>query len=487
MATTKIWDVKGWIGSSVIYIENPNKTENPEYIESDKTEADIQQMQDVMEYAMTDERAKEFGHVIEYAVDGKKTEQQYFVDALNFRVESARNDMTNTKRRYDKTGGNTAYHAIQSFKPGEVDPYTAHEIGVKLAQKLWGDRFEVVIATHLDQEHIHNHFVLNSVSFKDGYKFYDSTRFWRRMARESDKLCKEYSLNVIDNPVFGRSKNYAELKAEREGKPTWRNILKSDIDEIIKMSMTESQFFENLKERGYEYKIGKYFAVRPPDKEGFHRLETKLGEQYSLAGINKMINEQVRPIFPPKEPVRQVQHYRMVGNFKTAKKLTGFRALYVHYLFLLGKIPKNNPRQQNPNRIYYIYREDLLKLDKYANEIKLLVRNKIDTSEQLFSYKDGLTAEIKPLTEQRKSLYNKLRRLMAEDKRTAVKSEIKMVSEKIRKLRKDVGLCDDIAVHTQEMKTKMSKERNAIINGMDKNIDGKENSARAINSIAKDK
>ena len=469
MATTKIWDVKGWIGRAVIYVENPEKTENPNYIDSGKGDSDIQHMQDVMEYAMTDERAKEFGHVIEYAVDGKKTEQQHFVSALNCRLESARADMTATKLRYGKTGGNTAYHAIQSFVPGEVTPETAHEIGIKLAQKLWGERFEVVIATHLDKNHIHNHFVLNSVSFKDGYKFYDSERFWRQMARASDTLCKEYSLEVITNPVFGRSKHYAELKAEREGKPTWRTILKSEIDEVIKMSMTESQFLKNLKARGYEYKTGKHFAVRPPGSERFHRLETKLGEAYSLAGINKMINAQERPIIPAKDPPRQVRHYRMAGSFKTTKKFTGFRALYVHYLFLLGKIPQNNPRKQNPNRIYYIYREDLRKLDRYANEIKLLTRNRIDTSEQLFSYKEGLTAQIKPLAEQRKSLYNKLRRLKGEPQRAAVKSEIAVLSKKIRQLRKEVGLCDDIAVHTQEMKAKMAKERR------DKNLDGKEN------------
>jgi type IV secretory pathway VirD2 relaxase len=93
--------------------------------------------------------------------------------------------MTQTKRFWNKPGGNTAYHAYQAFKPGEVTPEQCHEIGVRLAQKLWGDRFEVVVATHLDQEHLHNHFVLNSVSFKDGYKFYDSERFYRRMVRES--------------------------------------------------------------------------------------------------------------------------------------------------------------------------------------------------------------------------------------------------------------------------------------------------------------
>jgi len=302
----------------------------------------------------------------------------------------------------------------------------------------------------------------------DGYKFLDSQRFWRQMARTSDKICREYGLDVREDAVPGKTKHYAELKAEREGKPTYRNLIKAEIDEIIKMSMTESQFFRNLKERGYKYKIGKYFAVLPPGKDKYFRLDRNFGETYSLAGINKRINAQERPIYPAKPPERKTLRMQFRGSLKTTKKLTGFRALYVHYLFLLGKIPKNNSQGQNPNRIYFLVREDLQKLDKYANEIKLLARNKIDTSEQLFSYKEGLTAEFASLTQQRKGLSNKLRRLKDEVARTAVKSDIKKLSDKIRGLRKEAGWCDDIAVHTQEMKEKMEKERQS------KNLDGKE-------------
>ena len=472
MAVTKIWNIKGYIGRSVIYIENPDKTENPKYEESGYGEKSLQSMQDVMVYAMRDEKASDLGHALDYATDAKKTEQQYFVSGVNCKPENAREKMTATKIRFDKQGGNTAYHAIQAFKPGEVNPDMAHEIGLKLAQELWGKRFEVVVATHLDQSHVHNHFIINSVSFKDGYKFYDSQRFWRQMARTSDKICLEHGLKVQENAVPGKGKNYAEIKAEREGVPTFRGLVKSEIDEIIKMSMTESQFFKNLKARGYEHKIGKYFAVRPPGKENFIRLDRNFGESYSIAGINKRINAQQRPVYPPAPPPKRVVHMQFRGNFKKTKKLTGFRALYVHYLFLLGKIPKHNPKRNNPNMVYFLYREDLRKLDKYANEIKLLSRNRIDTSEQLFSYKVGLTAKLADLTSQRKVLYNKSRGLKDETAKEAVTLDIKTLSAQIRQARKEVGLCDDIAAHTQEMKVKMAKERQ----DKSKNLTGKEKS-----------
>ena len=468
MAVTKIWDIKGRIGNVVIYVENPDKTAMPEFSSSSMTDSDIQNMQDVMEFAMTDERAEDLGHVISYAASGKKTEQQYYVSALNCQLETAREEMLLTKKACGKTDGITAFHGYQAFKPGEVTPDVAHEIGVKLAQELWGERFEVVIATHLDRGHIHNHFVLNSVSFKDGNKYYDGNKTYALMRKTSDRLCREYALSVIESPEYGRTKHYAEWQAEQEGKPTWRGLIKADIDDAIRQSVTESQFFRALRAKGYEVKNQKYLSVRPTGKERFFRLERNFGEEYSLKAINKRILANRYPVFPAPNPPPTIQHYKMKGSLRTTKKLTGFRALYFHYLYLLGKIPKQGQRAENgggakpnpsPKQIYFLYREDLLKLDKLSAEIKLLCRNRIDTSEQLFSYKNGLTEEMTNLTEQRKRLRSKMRSIREEGELSSVKAEIAALSRRLGILRKEVRLCDDIANRTQEMKAKMAKER----------------------------
>ena len=119
--------------------------------------------------------------------------------------------------------GVVAYHGYQSFAPGEVNPQTAHEIGLKLAQKLWGNGYQVIVATHLDQEsHIHNHFVVNTVSFKDGKRYHRTEKDYYDMQKESDRLCREYGLSVIENPQRGKSKHYGEWKAEQDSRPTWR-------------------------------------------------------------------------------------------------------------------------------------------------------------------------------------------------------------------------------------------------------------------------
>jgi hypothetical protein len=448
------------IGRAVIYIENPDKTGNPQCWESRGSGADLQCMEDVMEFAMTDKRVSGLGHVLEYATDGKKTEQQYFVSALNCEVSTARDEMMQTKLNWNKTGGNTAYHAYQAFKPGEVSPEQCHEIGVRLAQKLWGERFEVVIATHLDKGHLHNHFLLNSVSFVDGYKFYDSERFYRRMQRESDALCREYALSVIDNPKPRRTRHYGEIQAEREGKPTWRGLLKAEIDEAVSQSMTESQLVMALQKRGYRVKLrGKDISICPPGREdyvqNYVRLGKNFGEAYYREGLMRQMRTQGRPKLP--EPKRAVKAVKCKGSLKTVKKLTGFRALYFHYLYLLGKLPKRRPRP--PSKVHALYREDFIKIDKISKEIMLLCRYRIDTEEQLSSFREGLAEELKALTDQRRELRNRIRRPKDEATVTEIKKDISSLSARMSDIRKEVVLCGDIAVRSRQIKDKMSEQK----------------------------
>jgi len=442
MAVTKIWDIKGWVGKVVAYVENPDKTS----------------MDAVIEYAMTDERANDFGHVIEYAADGRKTEQQHYVSALNCNLETAREEMMLTKRAWGKLDGITAFHAYQAFAPGEVDADTAHAIGVELAQKLW-HRFEVVIATHLDKGHIHNHFVLNSVSFKDGYKYCDNKETYARMRQVSDKLCREFRLSVIENPQRSKTKHYTEWNAGQENRPTWRSIIKAEIDNAISQSMTEGHFIANLQRRGYEVKVGKDISVRPPGKERFFRLERNFGEAYSREGIMRQMQGRQRSALDRNAAHgagRKVMMAKFNGNIKTVKKLTGFRALYFHYLYLMGKLPKKNPRP--PSKVHFLFREDLIKIDRISNEITLLCRNRIDTPEQLFSFKAGLAARMETLTDERAGLRKRLRRI-DEPEKAEVRARIALLSTGLRDVRRDVGLCDDIAERSGLMREKVRAVR----------------------------
>jgi hypothetical protein len=176
-----------------------------------------------------------------------------------------------------------------------------------------------------------------------------------------------------------------------------------------------------------------------------------------------------RPIIPEPIPKRISKKVSFKGNIKNTKKMTGFRALYFHYLYLLGKIPKARPKP--PTKVHFLYREDLLKIDKISNEIKLLSRNKIDTSEQLFSYKEKLTERTKKYTSARVDLRNQLRRVKTETEKVEIKNKISLLSKGLSHVRKEVKLCDDINNRTKliaEKKQKVKQELNQ------QNIDRKE-------------
>ena len=187
MAVCEIWDVRGRLDHPIDYAENPEKTANPKY-----TEADLQALGDVMKYA----------------TNGDKTEKQFFVTGVNCDTATARDEMLIAKAQWNDESEIVCYHGFQSFKSGELTPEQAHEVGVKLAEKMWGDRFQVIVATHLNTDCLHNHFVVNSVSFADGKHYHDNKANLRLLRQRSDELCREYALSVIEHPS-GRKKPYA--------------------------------------------------------------------------------------------------------------------------------------------------------------------------------------------------------------------------------------------------------------------------------------
>lgn len=456
MATTSIWSVKGWLGKLVIYVENPNKTTNPQYYEkAELTEKQAQTLLDVIDYAADPSKTDAVMH------DENIETHQQFVTGINCLPTTARDEMQAVKKRFGKENGVIAYHGYQSFAPGEADPKTAHEIGIRLAKELWGEKYQVVVATHLDKEnHLHNHFVVNTVSFVDGIRYHRTGKDYHDMQVASDNLCREYGLSVIENIQYGKSKQYGEWRAEQEQRPTWRGFIKADIDEAIRMSLTERQFFRHLEEKGYEIKIGKDISVRPQGKERFVRLMRNFGEDYSIENIRRRILSQYIPEKPLAEPERKTRHYRMQGSMKTARKITGFRALYFHYCYKLGIFPKD--RQQNRKRLHFLLREDLLKLNNISQEVRLLVRHKIDTAEQLSLYKNGLEVQIEKLSAERKALYKKQRTVKCQSDpklAEAVKKEIDGLTEQLKNLRREVHLCDDIAQRSGVITEKLKAVR----------------------------
>jgi hypothetical protein len=455
VATTSIWAVKGWLGKALIYVENPEKTDNPAFFESRGIAGQGDQgLSDVIEYAA------QTGKTQEITQDEGAEVMRRFVSGVNCRPASAREEMLAVKAHFGKTDGVVAYHGYQSFAPNEVTPETAHEIGIKLAEKLWGDRFQVIVATHLDKaNHLHNHFVVNNVSMIDGGKYYRSERDYYNMQKESDALCREYRLSVIEEPERGKSKHYAEHTAEREGCSTWRSLVKSDVDAAIIRSVTERQFFDNLKNRGYAIKVGKDISVRPPGKERFVRLRRNFGEDYAIEGIRRRILAQTLPArryIPPDPPPKR---FRVTDTIHKARKLTGLRALYFHYLHKMGALPRRRERQANPKQVYFLFREDIRHMRNIARETRLLAERGIDTYERLTAHREELTARMAELFAARKRLRYKSRNIKDDERPAAIKSEISALSEQIAALRREVRLCESIETRSGVMRDKIRTAR----------------------------
>ena len=311
------------------------------------------------------------------------------------------------------------YHGFQSFKAGEVTPEVAHEVGVKLAEKMWGGRFQVIVATHLNTECLHNHFVVNSVSFTDGKHYHDNKKNLRLLRKRSDELCREYALSVIEHPS-GKKKPYALYQAEKAGRPTRDNVARQAVDEAISKSFTLKDFDRQMAQMGYRVSFDpnrKYWTIIGKGWQRPKRLY-KLGEDYTNERIVERIKENSYAVKFSRfaKQTKPVKVIRVKGSLKDAKKIGGLRGLYLHYCYKLGILPKN--RQSNYARLHYLLKDDLMKIEAITQETRLLCRNRIDTAEQLLSYKGSLQSEIAELTEQRKGLYSQSRKACRRRKRS---------------------------------------------------------------------
>ena len=448
MAVTSMWPIKGRVDKVINYARNPEKT-------SEESHQDMAKLHTV-------------NGVVEYAADDMKTERRAYVTCLNCKEESAAQQFMETKRLWskitgmDKTSGRVCYHGYQSFAEGEVNAETAHEIGVKLAERLWGNQYEVVVATHCNTNHYHNHFVLNPVSLIDGHKFFNSPLDYQAMRRESDRLCLEYRLSVIEEPL-GRGKNYQEYLAEKNGRPTNRSMIRQDIDRAVKASMTEREFFLMLEQMGYEIKLYtengrllKYPALKPPGANGFFRFHKLAESGYSLDEISQRIAENYHRTIPfPEEEIAKAKAYRTETRPKI--KLTGLRALYIRYCYELHIIQKF---PTSAKRVSFFMREDLTRLEKLDEQTRFMADNSIETIDDLNSFRSEAEEKLKSLNSLRAALRNELKcatRAGDNDEIDNLKSRIADVSGEMRNIRKSIKLCDSIEQRSIPMEEELQR------------------------------
>ena len=257
----------------------------------------------------------------------------------------------------------------------------------------------------------------------------DSSRsYYEDVRKTSDALCLKYGLSVIE-PKNGKGKSYAQWMAEQDGKPTWRTSIRLDIRDAVAESFTWKQFLEQMKQRGYQWKLNrKYIALKAPGMERYIRLRS-LGKHYSEESIRQWILQ-------PKSRIP-------VGKEKTSqppkKKLKGIQALYYSYLYQMGVL------KQKPKRISPVLRADIRKLDARIEQMEFLQKHQITTREELMAYRTPLEEQVQALIKERRQLY-----------RSEPDSDrISQITEELKPLRKDIRICVRIEQQSKEMEERM--------------------------------
>lgn len=397
-------------------------------------------LDDRVKYAINGEKT-ELDERILYTAAPEKTDTVRFVTALNCRsIETAFDAMQKTKKKYKKMGGVLGYHFIQSFAPGEVTPKQAHEIGCEFVRRLFGDDFEAVIGTHLDKAHPHNHIVVNSVSRMDGHKYHSSPESYYNDVRGiSDELCRENDLSVITPQ--GKGKHYAEWKAEQDGKPTVRGIIRADIDAIIHQAYTYDSFLMLLRRNGYEVRRSpnrKYTTVKPPGAKRAVRLDS-LGEGYTEADIMARLSKQRHGGMAPPTVTHTVKRYRVKGKLATVrkKKITGFHALYLRYLYLL----RRGRRKKLPPKTPFSIQQEVIHLEQYERQFRYLFKNEITTADELEQRIHVLEWDIRLLEDERTPLYRERRNAKDEETQARYSAEIERKTVALREKHRELRLC----------------------------------------------
>lgn len=279
-----------------------------------------------------------FDNVIDYITNKDKTDNKKYVTGINCMADIAYREMSITKEQFNKTGGILGFHAYQSFKGCEVTIDEAHEIGIRLAEELWGDRFQVVVTTHTNTKNVHNHFFINSVSFIDGKKYYDDKLNYAIMRRTSDDLCKEYELQTLEEKSF-----YKNISNRYSRSSKYLDAVRSDIAYAISQARVYNDFTHILTKMGYElnYEHNK-LSIKKPLYKRYTRVERTFGEEYSRESILFRIRHSVafKVPFPKYHTLTGRFKRKSKTSIKRKQKAKGLRALYYYYCYLLKVFPK---------------------------------------------------------------------------------------------------------------------------------------------------
>jgi hypothetical protein len=332
--------------------------------------------------------------LINYVLNGDKTDDKIFTAYHNVTERTPYLAMKQTKTDAGKTDGVQCYHIIQSFAPGEIRPEQALEIARRFCEEhLWG--YEAVIGVHVDKNHVHAHICFNSVNKYTREKYHSNVKtYYEQIRGLSDRLCKEYGLSVILRGETAQAVTYAEWLREQKGQPTYAGMLDADLRLAIGQAAGYGHFLMLMEHMGNEVKHGKYLSFRLRGTENFIRPGRK-NTLFTEDGIRAAIEGRLEAAEAGLRPAAAI--HRPYAPFRPKTRLSGFMGLYVHYLYLLGKIRK----QEYPPRMTPRLKQELMKFEQYKEQFRFLRVNGIESETQLSAYQSQAEIKLAALTKRR--------------------------------------------------------------------------------------
>lgn len=440
MATTGFWPVKGRLKDVINYAENPDKTTDRKYLDDDLAAA------------------------LRYVEDGDKTDQTMYVSGINCPKKRAYEQMMTTKRRYGKLGGNVAYHGYQSFQVNEVTPEEAHKIGIETAKRMWGDEYEIVVTTHLNTDNIHNHFVVNSVSFKTGRKFENHISDHYKLREISDRVCMEYGKSVLENaPFYGGDKAYWIRK---NGQLPHKDILRHDVDEALANTITPADFEAYMQSLGYKFVRNfryEHPSIIAPDWQKPVRIDS-LGKKYSKQAIFNRLHKQhndryFMDFYKPRSYARRQPFILLIRDYEQKNKPDFITSLFELIITIAKVCTGSNIQKADYRPLSPAMRAEVENLDRTLEEYHFLCDQFVESTEDFLACTDEIVGKIEGYEAERQRLRNQIRRVKTPEEDLRLKEQCKEITKKLTPLRKQLKICERIEKKVPELRTLIEQEK----------------------------
>lgn len=424
---------------------------------------------------------KNLDAVINYAMNGEKTENGILVSAINCLPQTAYSQMMLTKKTFHKEDGRLGYHIIQSFNGNEISPDKCNKIGIELAKQLWGDKYQVIVCTHTNKKNVHNHIVLNSVSFIDGSKYHNSNVEIALLRQTNDDICRKHGLSIIKSTEATTVSDISKSRIANYNRNSGKmELIKADIDETIKEATKYQEFIDILAFKGYYIKkSNNVISVSTPYYNRNIRLARAFGEDYTFDNIKTRIYQ---PTLYDRylkrtnnEKVYKVRIYDGIKIDQEKLKTSSFYRLYVHYLYLLGKLP---PKIHYEERTKEYYKE-IDKFNKLADEMSLICTYNLNSKEDVQNLRIKYIEEVTPLKAEREKIRQIYKKTTNETDRSFLEYKLNNLTKDINKINSKIQTCKRII-------TKAEKGEKEAILINNRALENKQNNEQE-NSINKNK